>query len=476
MFIKVKNFILFVAIISVASCKIPALVLSPTTKAMPKAYLQTSKDSTSAGNIAYKSFFTDKYLVKLIDTALVNNQELAITLQEIEIAKNEIRSKHAKLLPSVEAGGGMGLEKVGRYTSQGAGDASANIVGNKLVPEWLPDFSGGVFASWEIDIWKRLRNSKKAAIARYYSSVEGRHFLVTNLVAEITNSYYELLALDNQLDIIRKTITLQKNALEIVKIQKQAAVTTELAVKKFEAEIYNSQSLEYDVMQKVQEKENMINLMLGRFPQTIERDATGILQLDLPTIATGIPAQLLQNRPDIIQASYEIEATKLDIAVARAEFLPRLNIRGTLGLQAFNPLYLARLPESILFNTVGDLAGPIINRNAIIAEYNTANSKQIQALYNYEKSIVTGYIEVNTEVNNINNLVYKYDFKKKEVDALIRSIDISNDLFKSARADYLEVLMTQRDALDARIELVETKLQQWNATVNLYRALGGGWR
>lgn len=458
-----------------AGCKAPLLVQAPQPKTAPVTF-GSSSDTTSSGSILWKQFFGDKYLARLVDTALKNNQELSITLQEIEIARNEIRIKRGAILPRVEAGGGIGIDKVGRYTSQGAGDASTDIVEGKEVPEWLPDYRIGAVATWEVDVWKKLRTSKKAAVARYLSTIEGKNFVVTNLVAEIANAYYELLALDNQLQIVKQTIQLQQNALGIVRVQKQAAAATELAVKKFEAEVLGSQSLEYDILQKITAKENEVNMMLGRYPQHIDRDTTLFLSKAPMIAAAGIPSQLLQNRPDIKQAELELQAAKLDVAVAKAEFYPSFSISAGLGFQAFSPKYIYKFPESLLFNIAGEVAGPLINKNAIKAEYYNANAKQIQAVYNYERSILNGYIEVSTELSNIKNQQHIYDFKSKEVDTLVASIDIANALFKNARADYLEVLLTQRDALESKLELIETKLRQFNAATNIYRALGGGWQ
>ena len=457
-----------------AGCKTPSLVQSPQLKASPLTYNNNS-DTTNSATIQWKQFFADKHLVSLIDTALQNNQELSVTLQEIEIARNEIRIKHGAVLPRVEAGGGIGIEKVGRYTSQGAGDASTDITDGKEVPEWLPDYRFGAVATWEADVWKKLRNSKKAALTRYLATAEGKNFVVTNLIAEVANSYYELLALDNQYKIVKQTIELQQNALGVVRIQKQAAAATELAVKKFEAEVLNSQSLEYDILQRIQAKENSLNFLLGRYPQPVERDTTGILNLAPLQVMAGIPSQLLQNRPDIRQAELELQAAKLDVSVAKAEFYPSFTIAAGVGMQAFSPKYLYKFPASLLFNLAGDVAGPLINKNAIKAEYLNANARQIQAVYNYQRSILNGYIEVATELSNIKNQQQIYNYKQKEVDTLVASIDISNALFKNARADYLEVLLTQRDALEARLELIETKLRQFNAVTNIYRSLGGGW-
>lgn len=457
-----------------SACKVPEFAQRNENKNVPASF-NNSQDSTNTANLKWRNFFTDPNLVSLIDTALKNNQELNVTLQEIEIAKNDIRVKKGELLPSVGYGIGAGLEKVGRYTSSGAGDASTDITPGKEVPEVLPDYRLGLQANWEADIWHKLRNSKKAAVTRYLSTVEGRNFVITNLVAEVANSYYELLALDNQFDIVKKNIALQSNALELMKVQKQAMRTTELAVRKFEAEVLSSKSLEFDIQQNITETENKINFLLGRYPQPIARDKSNFINLVPPTVQVGLPSQLLANRPDIKQAELDLAAAKLDVKVAKAQFYPSLGISATIGYQAFNPSYLLRTPESLAYSLAGDLAGPLINRNAIKAEYLTANAKQLQAVFKYEKTILNGYVEVANQLSNISNLQKSYDLKAKQAEALTQSIDISNDLFKAARADYFEVLMTQRDALQSKLELIETKKQQLNAVVNIYHALGGGW-
>jgi NodT family efflux transporter outer membrane factor (OMF) lipoprotein len=442
---------------------------------VPEAF-NDSRDSSNMAATPWRKIFTDQNLVNLIDTALQRNQELNITLQEIEIAKNDILSRQGALRPLVSAKLGLGVEKVGRYTSQGAGDASTEIAPGKEVPDPLTDIAGAVYANWEVDIWKKLRNAKKAAISRYLSTIEGKNFVVTNLVAEIANSYYELLALDNQLEIVQQTIGLQKNALDIVKIQKEAARTTELAVQKFEAEVMKSQSMEFDIRQQIKETENHINFLLARYPQEIPRNKSNFLNLVPSGINSGIPSQLLANRPDIRQAELDLSAAKLDVKVARAEFYPSLDISAALGLQAFKPSYLVKFPESMLYSVAGELAGPLLNRNAIKAEFYNANARQLQAMYNYERSILNAYLEVSTQLSKIDNLKKSYDLKSRQVEALTKSIDLSNDLFKSARADYFEVLMTQRDALESKLELIETKKEQLNAVVNIYRDLGGGWK
>jgi len=464
-------------VFSMASCKAPKIMEPESHTVLPEVFSNTKGESQeNISSIPWKTYFKDPYLVALIDTALKNNQELMMTLQEIEISRNEIQKRKGEILPSVGLAAGTGVEKVGRYTSQGAGDAGTEITPGRAMPDPLGDFKLSAYANWEVDIWNKLHNAKAAAVTRYLATVEGKNFVITNLIAEVADSYYELLGLDNQLEIIKQNIALQNNALTIVKLQKEASRATELAVQKFQAEVLTSKTIEFDLLQQIKETENRINFLLGRYPQEIKRDKNSFLA-DLPSeVKVGIPAQLLANRPDVKQAELELEAAKLDVRVARAAFYPKLDISAAIGLQAFRPSYFLKFPESILYSLAGDVAGPLINRNAIQAEFKTASAQQVQVMVNYEKVLLNAYLEVSNDLSKIHNLEQKYNLKSEQVDALSKAIDASQDLFKSARVDYFEVLMTQRDALESKLQLIETKKDQLNTLVHVYRDLGGGWQ
>ena len=474
--LKIKGAIGLVSLcLAVASCRVPAIVATPPQKPVPASF-GTAADTTNMAAVEWRRLFTDPYLVTLIDTALKNNQELLTTLQEIEVAKNDIRFRHGALLPNAAIVAGAGVEKVGRYTSQGAGDATTEIKPGKPFPDPLGDFMIGVTANWEADIWNKLHTARKAAVTRYLSTVEGKNFVTTNLVAEVANSYFELVALDHQLAIVKRNIGIQQDALGIVQIQKEAARATELGVKKFEAEVLRTRSLEFDIHQQITVTENRINFLLARYPQPVVRDTTEFMTRLPAAIQAGVPSQLLENRADVRQAELDLQAAKLDVKVARAEFFPSLGISAGVGFQAFNPTYLLRTPESLLYSLVGELAQPLINRNAIKAEFSSANARQLQSLYNYEKTVLNAYMEVANGLSDVDNLGKDYDLKLQQVGALNKSIEVALDLFKYARADYFEVLMTQRDVLEAKLELVETRKEQFNAVVNVYRDLGGGWK
>lgn len=441
----------------------------------PTSYRSASSDTTNSATINWRKIFSDKNLIALIDTALKNNQELNITLMEIEVAKNEVKAKKGEYMPfgSLQLGGGF--DKAARYTRNGAVDESLEIKPGKAFPKPLGDFTLGAVFSWELDVWGKLRNSKRASASRYLGSIDGKNFMITNLVAEIAGEYYELLALDNQLAIIKQNIDIQNNAWIIVKQQKEAAKVTQLAVNRFEAQLLNTQNLQYEIQQRIVETENHINFLVGRFPQPVARDASKFNDMQLDSIYVGVPSQLLENRPDIKQAERELIAAKLDVKAAKASFYPSIRLNAGVAFQAFNPAVWFN-PQSILYNFMGDLMAPLLNRNAIQAAYNSANAKQVQAVYNYEESILVGYVDVVNQLSAIKNYDDSYKTKKRETEILTQSVDISSSLFNSARADYMEVLLTQREALQAKMELVEIKAQLLHSKVKLYKALGGGWK
>jgi len=296
------------------------------------------------------------------------------------------------------------------------------------------------------------------------------------LVAEIARSYYELIALDNQLEVLHRNIKIQRDALEVVKFQKQAARVTQLAVQRFEAEVLKNRSRLYDLEQERVQAENRINFLVGRFPQHVGRNALA-LKDPLPSIIqAGLPSQLLENRPDLRQAELELQACQLDVRVAKANFYPSLSLDASVGYQSFNVAHLLSTPESLLYNLAGNLVAPLLNRAGIEAAYRSANARQLQAVFNYERTLLQAFTDVANQLVKFENLQKSYELEEQQVETLTESVEVSSVLFQSARADYMEVLLTRRDSLDAELELIETKKRLLQSMVNIYQALGGGWR
>lgn len=454
---------------------VPDIVRREALLDIPQQY-HFNTDTVSSASLDWRSFYNDTILTALVDSALHNNKELNVVMQEVSVAQNEVSAKTGEYLPMVNLGVGVGVEKTGQYTRNGAVEDQLKVTPGESFPEPLANYGIGVTMSWEIDIWRKLRNARDASSLRYLSTIQGLRFLVTSIVSEVASNYYELLALDNRIEAVDTNIAVLRRALFVVEQQKSAAHATELAVRKFEAEVLKNESHRFDVLQLITETENRLNFLLGRYPQPIERKSNQFLTERTDTVRSGLPSQLLENRTDVRQADLSLKATDLDIDVARAKFYPTINIMAGFGYQAFNAKYIVTSPESMLYNIAGEIMMPLINRAAISAEYRNAGARQVQAAYTYEATLINAYIEVANHLAKVENTRGSFERKALQVDALRASVAAASSLYLSARADYMEVLMTQRDALEAKIELIETKLEQMHARVDLYRALGGGWR
>jgi len=444
-------------------------------KPLPMAY-KTVIDSLNIADINWKQYFSDSILAQLIDTALTHNLDLQIALQKIEISRSGVRMAKGALLPQVGLNLGGGVRKFGLYTMDGAGNISTQITPGQIVPINLPDMYLGLQASWEIDIWGKLKNQRKAAVSNYLSSMEGTNFVISNLVAEVAITYYELLALDSELDLVRKTILKQQDALEAVKAQKEAGRTNELALQQFSANLLYSKILEKETMQQIVTYENKINFLLGRFPQTFTRKKEVLLKEQTQTFNAGIPSHLLKNRPDIRKAEFLIQASKFNLKMAKAAFYPNLNITAAFGFQAFNPQFLFNNPSSLAYSALGNVVSPLINRNGIKAQFNMAKATQLTAIYEYQKSILNGFVEVANELSNVQNLKDMNVLKKQQSEILIQSVETSNQLFMVGKASYLEVLIAQQSSLQTQLALIMNTKNQKIAQVNIYKALGGGWK
>lgn len=444
---------------------------------LPAKYPLTEGAKKNSALVGWREYFRDPHLKSIIASALDNNQELNILLQEIAESKSEVLGRKGAIFPFLTFGGNAGLDKVGRYTRDGAveDNLTNEIKPGGRIPSPLPNFTMAADFDWEVDIWRKLRNERDAAILRYLATQQGRNFMVTTIVAEIANTYYELLALDNQLTILQAMIKVQQSALTAVKLQKEGARVTELAVKRFEAEVLKNQSRLYKIHQQIIVAENKLNYLAGRYPQPVKRSSSGFEHLMLANVYSGLPIELLRNRPDVRQAEMQLAASGLEVKAAAARFYPSLNISAALGLQSFTLGSAFNAPASVIYGAAANIMAPLINRSAIRAAYNGASARQVEAIYRYQQTVLKAYIEVVNQLAQIRNYTKGFDIKAQQVQALYDSIDIAGQLFNNARAEYTEVLFTQRDALEAKLDLIELKQQQLSAFVKAYKALGGGY-
>ncbi|SIT83775.1 efflux transporter outer membrane subunit [Pontibacter indicus] len=466
-------------LVLLGACKAIEPTQLPDAAPLPASFGSTA-DSASLGDVRWRDFFKDEHLVRLIDTALHNNPDVLAAAQRIELARAGVLQTRGELLPQVSAVGAAGVDRFGKYTMTGVGNFDTNLSPNisedqKVNQPLVPEYFLGLRSSWEIDLWGKLRQGRKAAFARFMASEKGRQLVTTSLVADVANLYYQLLSLDNELAILDRNIALQERALELVCIQKEGGRATELAVKQFAAQLLNTQALKAEKTQEITQTENQLNRLLGRHPQPIARGAA-LVEQELPQqVHAGVPSDLLRRRPDIQQAELELLATKADVAAARAAFLPALTLNPYVGYNAFDASLLFK-PASLAYGVLGGLSAPLLNRSNIRADFRRADAGRLQAFAAYQSAVLTGVQEVMTNLRGIENFRQSAELKQEEVEVLQEAVGTANDLYAAGYASYLEIITAQRSVLEAELHLTNTRKNILQSTVGLYRALGGGWQ
>jgi NodT family efflux transporter outer membrane factor (OMF) lipoprotein len=469
----------FLLALSISACRSNQDLSISGKPSLPRSYIN-NKDSGRVELSNYKTFFQDSVLISIIDTALYHNFDLLMALQKIQIAGSQLRFTKGILLPDLSFNASSGVRKFGDYTMDGVGNYdtqfSTNINEKQQIPNPLPDYYIGLQSTWEIDLWGKLRNKKKAAVARFIASDHGKNLVLTTLISDIASAYYDLLALETEKIIVLENIKLQQDALDIVNLQKQAGKANQLGVELLSAQLLNSKNFELDLRQKIQLTENNLNFLKGGFPTLIPRDSGFITRPLLPKIKSGIPSELLDNRPDIKQAEFEMKAANSDVLSAKAAFYPSFNISGAVGYQAFNALLLLETPASLVYNIAGGLAAPLLNRRNIKAQLLSSETSYKLSYVNYHKTIVNGFYEVYNSMLRLQVNEEMFALKSQEVSVLKQSINTSQELFKTGRANYLEIITAQKNALQSQLELVALKKRQFLFSIDLYRSLGGGWK
>jgi HAE1 family hydrophobic/amphiphilic exporter-1 len=465
--------------ILMGSCSMPKQVELPAAPTMPAAYDSTvvKRDSTEAGSLTYQQFFADPYLKQLLDTALQNNSDMLMAVQRVEVARAQLMAAGRAWLPSVNVAAEASGQRYGKYTMTGVGNFDTNLSQNinddqKVNTNFTPEYFLGLRSAWEIDLWGKYKQGKKAAQQRFLASEQGKRLVATQLIANVAGLYYRLVALDNERSVLERNIGLQETALETVKIQQEAGRATLLAVQQFHAQLMNTQSAVWGIRQQTTRIENQLNALLGRFPQQIARD-TSLLTAPLPPYTNaGLPATLLAHRPDIQQAALELGAAKADVAAAKAAFLPSVNINPYVGLNSFkgNLLFDA---GSVAYGLLGGLTAPIFNKKQLQAQYKVSSATSLSAFYNYRQRVLDGYQEVMTVLNQLQTGQEAYRLKEAEVRMLKDGVSTANDLYLTGYANYLEVITAQRSVLEAELALASGKRELFLATIELYRALGG---
>ena len=424
------------------------------------------KDSASLGTVSWKEIFTDPVLQKHISTALENNLDVRVALQNIAAADSYLKQSKAAYLPTLSAGPNY------TFQTQSLNSQTGQLLNNGRSYRNQFDVSANI--GWEADIWGKLRSQEKAEFANYLGTVSAHQAVKSDLVASVASAYYQLLILDDQKRIINETINLRNKNLETTKALKDAGTLTEVAVQQSEALVFNAQSLLINIDVQISLLENTISLLMGESSHAIERSTIDAQKMPI-NLKLGYAANLLENRPDVKAAEYRlINAFELTNA-AKANFYPTLRLTGSGGISSgdIDQLFSA---SSLFANVVAGLAQPILNKRQIKTQYEVSLAQKEIAYLNFRKSVLTAGKEVSDALKVYESQDGFITLKKKEMEAYKNSVEYSQELVNYGLANYLEVINASVNQLNAELNISNAEYSKLDAGIELYRALGGGWR
>ncbi|MBP3840113.1 MAG: efflux transporter outer membrane subunit [Chryseobacterium sp.] len=423
------------------------------------------KDSASIATVSWREIFTDPVLQKHITKGLENNLDIRIALQNIASAESYLKQSKAAYQPTLSVGPSYTFQTQSLNTQ--LGQLSGNRRYNNLF-----DLSGDI--SWEADIWGKMKAEEKAQLAQYLGTVAAHKAVKTDLVAAIASGYYQLLTFDEQKRIISETIALRRKNLETTKALKDAGTLTEVAVQQSEALVFNAESLLINTDVQIALLENAMSLLMGIPSQQIER-AT-LSQQQMPAdYKLGFSANLLSNRADVMAAEYGLMSAFELTNAAKAQFYPSLRINGGGGIQSLDIDHLFSV-NSLFANVVAGLVQPVLNKRQIRTNYEVSLANKERAYLNFRKTLLTAGREVSDALKVYESQDSFIDLKRKELTAYQKSVEFSQELVNYGMANYLEVLNASVNSLNAELNISNAEYAKMKAGVELYQALGGGWR
>lgn len=423
-------------------------------------------DTTSIANIPWREYFTDPALQALIDEGLNKNYDLQIAVTRIRQAEASLYVAKSAYFPTVALAGQVD------HTRTSVSKGKERILGYDAGTK----YSLGVVVQWEADIWGKLSSKTKAQYAQFVSTHAYRNLVQTSLIANIATSYYSLLALDEQLRVTKETIGLLEQSTRTMQAMMEAGMTgvNRAAVKQSEGLLYSTKVSVPNLEMQINQLENSLSLMLGRKPGAIAR--TSISNQAVPSqLAFGVPAQMLAKRPDVLQAEMGFRSAFEMKNAAQRSLYPSITLSsGMVGFATANTLSQFFKPENLLANIVGGLTQPLFAGNQLRGQLRVAKAQQQEALLTFEKTVLSASQEVSNILYTFDTSLRKNDDRTKQVESLNIAVDDTKKLLISGEANYTEVLQAEQSLLQAQLGQVSDKLEQLQATVNLYRALGGG--
>ncbi len=429
------------------------------------------KDTGSVGDLQWKSFFTETTLQQLIDSAIVRNYDMQIAVKNIEAARLVFKQTKWNNVPSADLNVTASSDRPSNNSLDGLSLAAYNIGTNHI-----ENYQADISISWEADIWGRIKNQQRSAYAAYLQTAEAKKAIQTNLVASVSQGYYNLLMLDAQMQIAKSNVRLNDSTLRIIRLQYDAGQVTLLAVQQQEAQLQSAAQLIPQFEQNIAVQEDALRILTGNLPDKIARN-TKLDQLDIPvSLSAGVPSAILSRRPDVKSAELNLVVANANVGINKAAMYPALRITADGGLNSFKASNWFNIPASLFGVVTGSVLQPLLDHKQLSTQYKVAEVEREKAVLQFRQSVINAVGEVSDALIKIEKLKEQQDVVAKRVNTLQHATTNANMLFKNGMATYLEVITAQGNVLQSELELASIKRDELNAVSDLYRSLGGGWR
>lgn len=461
------SFVLLLAFLS--ACKVSKDISLPKS-AIPETFRDAGTiDSTSIGSVPLAIFFAEKEIQDLIQNTLTTNFDMQTAIKNIESA--ELLFKQLKLgrIPTLNFQLNANSSRPSENSLNGL--SSSEFLGTRHIE----DFNASLGLGWEADIWGKIKGKKQAALAAYLQTGEAKKAIQTRLVADIAQGYYKLLMMDAQLGIANKSLSLNDSTLQIIKMQFNAGQVTSLAVQQAEAQCLVAARLVPQFEQAIAIQENALRILAGEAPSAIRRLSTLELISVPGHLSAGVPSAMVSRRPDVKAFEYALSVANAKVGVAKADMYPSLNITASGGINSLKASNWFNIPSSLFGLASGAIAQPIFQRKQLKIAYELAKIDREKVVIGFRQTVLNAVGEVSDELIKIEKLKSQYEISQNRVSVLRQAMRNAGLLFKSGMANYLEVITAQSNFLQSELELATVKTAQLNATVELYRSLGGGY-
>jgi multidrug efflux system outer membrane protein len=451
------------AFISLAGCVMGPDYRRPAVESPPAFRGGSAAETNSLADLPWWQVFKDDVLQDLIRRALTNNYDLRIAFTRVEQARNLALEARSGYFPQLNYGAAAGA---GRNVGANNSPSPTGVSGSVLAVD--------ASASWQIDLWGRIRRMTEAARAQYYASQEARRDVTSGLIAEVAENYFQLLALDRQLQIARDATNSFAGSLKIFTERLQGGVASRLETSSAEALLDSSAAMVPQLEQRIIQQENQISVLLGQGPGVITRGSALLEGQSLPEVPPGLPSALLERRPDIREAEQQLRSANAQIGVAKADFFPQLNLTGLVG-QVSPELTALTSGAANAWSAAASLTGPIYRGGFLRAQYRQAVAARDQYALQYQAAVLNALQEVSNALVARQKLAETSIQQTRAVRAYQEAVKISQQRYQQGQSSYYEVLQAQQNLFPAENSLAQTQVDYLTAIVQLYRALGGGW-